>query len=432
MSAPTHEPAPSLAAVGPVGGDWPEADRPVRLLIVAGEASGDRHGESLVRHLRTLVPEGRLEVRAVGGPCLQRSGAHLLYNLVDHATMWIADVIKLFPIFWDIFLRTRRHFSVWRPDAVVCIDYPGFNLRVAKAAKRRGIPVCYYVSPQIWAWFPHRIHRIARAVDRMLVLFPFEKPLYEKIGVDVHYVGHPMSDYLRAEKDDPRVVAAIDENDDEWLVGLMPGSRTKEVRPLLPTMLEAAGELAHAVDHPIRFLVPVAKAKLADFVRQSVEEAAERSRRQGREPIRVTILDGGANEVMRYARFALVCSGTATLECLFHRLPIVVLYQVNRFIEWLARLFLTVENVSLVNILAGRLVVPEYVFDRPSIARIVELARPLVEEGQARRHILAELDEVRARVDQPGASERAAFAVLDFVRQERGRRRSRRTSGNAS
>jgi lipid-A-disaccharide synthase len=375
-----------------------------RIFVVAGEASGDSHGAALVRALRELEPTVRCE--SLGGPLLAEAGAPSSMDFVAHATMGLFPVLKKLPFFTRVLRETSERLAADPPDVLVPIDYPGFNLRLARKAKASGIPVCYYVSPQVWAWAPWRVKKIARSVDQMMCLFPFEKRFYEERGVPVTHVGHPIFDSLRAEKKIAGFRDEVGAGPTDPIVALLPGSREQEVATSLPVMLEAGKALlARASD--ARFLVPCANPKLREAIDALVAASG----------LPVTVLEGQAREIARRARLALVTSGTATLELLYHEVPMVVLYRAGQLqVDFVRRFLLHVKWASLVNILADRDVVPEFLGDAWTSDQVAETAIELLRDGRARKKMLARLHDLRREVDMVGASQRAARVVLALAK----------------
>jgi lipid-A-disaccharide synthase len=286
------------------------------------------------------------------------------------------------------------------PDVLVPVDYPGFNLRAARAARKRGVRVVYYISPQLWAWAPWRIRKIARAVDEMLVILPFERPLYTRAGVASRYVGHPLIEHL--ERETP-AREDTDKRRTPRRIGLLPGSRRAEVRGLLPSMLRAARRLVE--DHPdLTFVLP--------FHRDSLRPEIERVLDRNGAGLTVDVVAGRTHEVMRDLDLAMVASGTATLELTYYGVPMVVMYRVGHAASLFRRILLIPEDIALVNIVAGRRIVPEIVAPGDlSIEATARLAAWL-DDDEARREVQDRLRETRERLFVTGVSDRAAGFVL--------------------
>lgn len=366
-----------------------------RLYFVAGEASGDEHGASLLRALRDLAPG--FEFRGRGGPQMKQIAGDLFRNWIDDAAvvgLW--EVVKRYGYFREQFARTLDEIGAATPDAVVLIDYPGFNLRLARALRRRSprLKIIYYISPQVWAWNRGRIRQMARFLDLMLCIFPFEAELYNLSGLRTVFVGHPMIENLAKR----RTGEARNPN----LVGLFPGSRSREVKKILPVMLRAAEEIME--QRPgTRFEVAVASSALA----REIDGALARSPLRGR----VRLATDAAGTMQR-AGAGLVASGTATLESAYFRLPFVLVYKVSWPTYFAARLLMRVPFLGMPNVLAGREIVPEFLQHEARPKPIAESLLRLMNESETRQQMVSEFDAIIERLGETGASGKAAHAIL--------------------
>jgi lipid-A-disaccharide synthase len=385
-------------------------EKPLRIYVVAGEASGDSHGAELVRALRELDPN--VEVRGLGGPRLIEAGVPSRMDFVAESVMGIIPVVKKFPFFRRVLRETLDELVLDPPDVLVPIDYPGFNLRLARSARKSGIFVCYYVAPQRWAWAAWKTKKVRKAVDHLLCLFAFEKPFFERHGIPSTHVGHPIFDALRAERNRPGFRETIGVGPTDPIVALLPGSRAHEIEANLPTMVEAA-RAVHARASDARFLIPCANPNL----RSAIEGIVARWG-QG---LPVLVVDGQSREIARRARVAIVTSGTATLELLFHEVPMVVVYRANGFlVRMFRRHFMSVRHASLVNILAGdRDLVPEFLGDEWNAEELAASTVDLLRDGRARKRCLAKLETLKREVSARGASRLAAEVVLDAAARRR-------------
>lgn len=365
------------------------------VLIVSGEPSGDRAGGLLARELRRLEPTAR--ILAVGGPALRDAGAEIVQDIAELSAMGFAEVVGHLPRLWALRRRLTRLLEEERPAVVVLIDYPDFNLGVARLAKTRGIPVVYYISPQIWAWRRGRVAQIARVVDRMLVVFPFEKEIYERAGVPVEFVGHPLLDTLETPKED----LPGEHEGGGKTIGLLAGSRVQEVRRIFPVMVKTAARL-QARDTTLRVVASVAPS----VPREEYEEILRREESSG-----IELRTDAAPAIVRDSTVVLVTSGTATLEAALVGTPLVVLYRTSALTWSIGRRVVTLPRISLVNIVAERDLVPEFLQDEAEPGRIVEAVASLLEDDEARRRLRDELLGLRSRLGEPGASERAARSV---------------------
>ena len=367
----------------------------MKLFVCAGETSGDQHAAALVRELRPLEPG--LAVTAVGGPALAAEGAALLTDLTAIAPIGVVEVLKDLGTYRQAFLKARDWCARERPDAAVLLDFPDFNLRLASRLKALGLPVVYYISPQVWAWRPGRVRQIARVVDRMLVLFDFEEGIYRKAGVDVRWVGHPLADQIPDPGMAPR---------EAGLVGLLPGSRPKEVASLLPVLAGAALRIAAARPGSRFVVAPTPSISLG-----LVEDILARS------GLRAEVRPGGARDLMRSAELLLIASGTATLEAALCRAPMVVVYKVSPVTALIGRALIRMKEFALPNILSGGGTVPECIQARAIPAVVAGEALALLGDPARLATMRAQLGGVRAHLGPPGASRRTAEAVLGIARK---------------
>ena len=365
----------------------------MKLAVVAGEASGDLHASEVIHELRKLDPS--LEAFGIGGDLLAAEGVRLLHHAREMGIVGLFNVLRHLPMFRRIFRELIEAIEREKPDAVFLVDYPEFNMRVAKRCKELGIRVVYYISPQLWAWRQGRVRSIARYVDRMLVIFPFEEEFYRKHGVPVTYVGHPLIEQLEHVHKPPR-------QSDVLKIALLPGSRRMEVRSLLPAMLDSIRVLRRErpVDAYIIQAPTIARSKLESIVAASGVE--------------VTILDHDGGEGVAAADVTLSSSGTATLESAILGTPVVVMYRLSRATYQLGKWLVRVPHFSLVNIIAGKEVVPELIQDEVNGERIAAEVRRLIEPATYAR-VTGELAGIRGQLGTPGASSRAAAEIHKMV-----------------
>jgi lipid-A-disaccharide synthase len=374
----------------------------MRIMIVAGEASGELHGAGVVRALKGRHPA--CEVFGVGGNRMRAAGCELVYPIERFAFMGLVEVVRHLPFIRSALRRLERLFQERRPDVLILIDYPDFNLRLARIARRYGIPVLYYISPQVWAWRPGRIHTIVRLVDRMAVVFPFEVDLYEKAGGAVEFVGHPLLEGLETRYDKPDFCRQAGLDPARPIVGLLPGSRWQEVSRLLPAMA--------ATIERMRISMPGV---------QGVIGLAPTIRREALTPLldghpALPVVEGLTCDVMRHADLLLVASGTATLESACFGTPLFVLYRMARLSWWIARRMVTIPDIGLVNVVAGRRIVPEFLQDRVDPRILAPEALALLSDPERLARMRADLRTVRSRLGTPGASERVAEMAERLMR----------------
>jgi len=383
----------------------------MKLYLIAGEASGDARGAEVMKSLAVLAAaQGRsLEFFGAGGPQM-RAIAPAIEDWSGEAVVGLWDVLKKYGYFRRQFNAMLREIAALKPDAVLFIDYPGFNLRMAKALRKRGsLPrLLYYISPQVWAWNRGRIPQMARTLDLMLCIFPFEKALYEKSGLPTVFVGHPLLDTLAAKRN-PAAFPREPGGKAPALVGLFPGSRSKEVTKIFPVMAAAARELRLRHLWPeLRFEAAAASEMLGEAMRKIAEEAG----------VQITVRVGGSHELMQRATVGMVASGTATVESAFFEMPFVLLYKVAPLTWAVGKRLVRVPFLGMVNILAGREIVPEFLQEAAepnAVAKEVAafLADPARREAQA-----GELRQVIAGLGQGGASVRAAEAIWEALTRE--------------
>ncbi|NIA15390.1 MAG: lipid-A-disaccharide synthase [Nitrospiraceae bacterium] len=366
-----------------------------RIFFSAGESSGDIHGANLIRALRAADPA--IICEGLGGRHMAEAGMLLHHDLAAKAIMGFSEVIQSLRPIRQLFLETIACLEETRPDCLVVIDYPGFNIRLAKKAKALGIPVVYYISPQVWAWKKDRIHTIADAIQKMLVILPFEEKLYHDIGVPCAYVGHPLFDHIAS-------FQPTGEFEGSHVIGLLPGSRKQEIERLMPIMVEVARSI-HKAYPDARFVTPC------------VDERRGRQVRAALEGFPVETVIGKAYEVLHAARFCLVASGTATLETALFGVPMAILYKTTAFNYVIARWLVRIKQIGLANILAGRPIVPEFIQQEACVERVLPAALELIGDTPRRDEMLRDLNEVRERLGGPGASARAAAEVLDVIRE---------------
>ena len=376
------------------------------IMLSAGEASGDLHGATMCRALRALDPGVRLI--GMGGPRMAAAGVEVLVDPTAHAAVGTSEALGRVPGLYRAYTILVGRLRKVRPQALVLIDFPEFNLRLAKQARRAGVPVIYFIPPQLWAWRRGRIRQMARRVTRVLAAFPFERSLYEDAGVSVEFVGHPLLDVVPLDLDRSKARERLSVSDRQPMVGLLPGSRRDEVARLLPPMLEAAAFLARA-DGRRCFVLGLAptvdRSAVALLMTRAVEAGGPR----------VEIVQGLTHEVMAGADVLLIASGTATLEAALLGAPMVVCYRVSKLTEVMARLLAKVQWISLPNIVAGRGAVPEILQRQVTGTRLAGEAERLLKDPAAATAQRAAFKEVRSRLGQPGVGARAARAVLKVV-----------------
>lgn len=372
------------------------------IMIVAGEASGDLHGASLVQEM--LKTDPALNFYGIGGSKLEKMGVKLFANTSTMAVMGLTEVVSKLGSILKIMGMMKKSLDEYRPDLVILIDYPDFNLRLAKAAKKKGIKVFYYISPQVWAWRKNRINQIKKFVDKMAVILPFEVDTYATKGFTVNYVGHPLLDLVkpRYSKQDSRKKISIDEN--KTTIALLPGSRLSEVTKLLPEMLRAAEILAQKIPD-VQFVLP-----LADTLEEkNISDISKSS------PVKIKVIAGLTYDVISSADLAIVASGTATLETALLGVPMIIVYKVSPLSYLVGRLIINVKNIGLVNIIANKTIVPELIQKDANGEPIATAALAILTNEGRKLEIIRELAAIRAKLGSPGAARRAAQLALDML-----------------
>jgi lipid-A-disaccharide synthase len=373
-----------------------------RILIVTGEASGDLHGANLAVALRLMRPDAQLV--GVGGPKMKAAGVELIPGIERLDVMGMVGWAQLRAA-WRNYVILKRLLHESRFDAAVFIDHPGLNLHLATMAKRAGQRVVYYIAPQIWAWRPGRIRRIKRAVDRMLVILPFEAALYRKAGVPCEFVGHPLLDAVAPSYDRAQLRKRFGLDPDAPVIGLLPGSRASEVRDLFPLMLGAAERLS-SLHAGAQFVVAQASS-----IKEGLLEALSAGG-----GTKIHVFRDQTSEVMAASDLLLVASGTATLQAAVIGTPMVIAYRVSWLTYWLGRLLVRVNWIGLVNIVAGRGIVTELIQHEATAERLSEEGHRLLRDEAALSGMRAAFRAVRDSLGSPGASRRAAEAVLKECR----------------
>ena len=364
------------------------------IYFVAGEVSADNHGAALMRALRVLDPE--LKFIGRGGPQMEQVAVGDFKNWIgDAAVLGLWEVLRKYGYFREQFSQTLNEIRESKPDAVVLIDYPGFNLRLARALRRQSHnqKTIYYISPQVWAWNRGRIKKMARFIDLVLCIFPFEVDLYAASGLRAVFVGHPMIERLSTQK--------IGNQRDPSLIGLFPGSRSREVRKIFPVLMEAARQLLQ-LNPTLRFQVAAVSEELA---REMNEQLVDRHA--------IEINVGQTAIIMQHAFVGMVASGSATLEAAYFRMPFVLTYKVAWPTYVAARLVVNVDFLGMPNLLAGKEVVPEFIQHEAKPDAIVQAVRLLMEQSPARDRMISDFDAIIGKLGGAGASERAAHAILD-------------------
>lgn len=369
-----------------------------KIMISAGEASGDLHAGSVTRAIKALDPAA--QVFGMGGEALRRAGGEVLFDIKDHSVMGFVEVLVKLPAIYKLKQAFGRVMDERRPDCLLVIDYPGFNMRLAAMAKKRGIPVVSFIAPSAWAWRRSRAKGVVKVVDKIASIFPFEYDLYKEYGADIEFVGHPLVDIVKPHLPRAEAEAKAGKRPGRKLVLLMPGSRAMEIERLLPVILAAAKILQSRMPE-VDFALPRAVTIPREVLEQQIKAAG----------VPVTITEGDNYDVMSVADLALATSGTVTLEAALCGLGCVIMYKTSPVSYAIAKRVVDISFIGLPNIVAGRSVLPELIQGECTPEKAAAAAEELLEPGRFAR-LQQDLQEVKEKLGAPGAVKRVAELVL--------------------
>jgi len=357
---------------------------------VVGDPSADLHCANVIRELRQLTP--KIRHVGLGGQNMEKEGFVLLHDLCTNAVMGFVEVVKHLGDIKQLMKNTIDWIKEYKPIGVVLVDYPGFNLHIAPMIKELNIPIIYYISPQVWAWKKNRVKKIAQWVKKVLVIFPFEVPIYEKEGVECVYVGHPLIDKI------PTMRTELDYTP-PYTIGLLPGSRPQEIKRNFPVMLETAKQFLSTYPHT-KFLVPAFNRNCAELIRNI----------SGDFPIE--IYEGGIEQVLQKSHAGIVSSGTATLESALYGMPFVLIYRTHPLTYYIARCLVKIEYIGIVNIFMGREVVPELIQNSATPLNIYSQLVSLIQNSTLRGNMIYDFKQLREKLGSPGAGKQTAIEIL--------------------
>jgi lipid-A-disaccharide synthase len=375
-----------------------------KILLVAGEVSGDLHGSHLVEAIQRIEPE--VQFLGVGGEGLERRGMKLLYPAHSLSVVGITEVFVKLRTILKALRGLKRSLEREKPDLVILIDFPEFNLRLAKIAHRRGIPILYYISPQVWAWRPKRIRLIAQLVRKMVVLFPFEVPLYEAAGVDVEWVGHPLLDIVKPTLPKEKAYQQFGLNPKQRTIGLLPGSRSHEVERLLPPLLASAHLLQKEIPD-LQFVIPLAPGLPKTILSSRMKNIS----------VPVKVVEGFTYDVMNLSDLLITASGTATLEGAILGKPMIIIYKVSFPSYWIGRALIRVDHIGLVNLVAEKEIAPELIQKDVHPQRIADEALRILRDPILSQKMSESMGEVCQKLGKPGAAQRAARIVTSLLHE---------------
>jgi len=373
-----------------------------RVMIVAGEASGDLHGSNLVKAIHCIDPQIRFY--GIGGEKLRSAGVEIVSDLSEMAVVGLTEVLSKLGFILGVRRKLKKILQEKHTDLLILIDYPDFNLSLAKEARKNGVKVFYYISPQVWAWRKGRIYKIAKLVDRMAVILPFEAAIYEGVKLDVSFVGHPLLDAIKKKYTCEEALKKFDLREGTTTVGILPGSRDSEVKRLLPAMLKAAEILEDRLPS-VQFVLPLAGTLDHDFVAGIVDQSSAN----------VKIIKDNVYDVIGLSDIAMVASGTATLETAFLGIPMIIVYKISTLSYLIGRAIINVDNIGLVNIIAGKTVVPELVQRDANPERMADEVYDILTSGARMNEMKRDLIDVSKKLGGPGASKRAAELVCEMI-----------------
>ncbi len=382
---------------------------PKRIMIIAGESSGDFHSASLILALKKINPE--IEISGIGGQRMRAAGADIYFDISELSIIGFTDVLKNLRKIKKAFNALLEKIDATSPDAVVLVDYPGFNLKLAQELKKRKIPVIYYISPQIWAWWRGRIKTIRRFVDKMIVVFKFEEALYKDYGIDVSFVGHPLLDNAQPTLSRQDFLNRLGLSLQKRTIGIAPGSRKMEIERILPILLESAKLIKDKLPQ-VQFVLLKAPGLAREIFESKIRKYA--CLPAGRN-LPIALCENQTYDFLKCCDFVLVSSGTATLETAIMQKPMIIVYKVS-FLNWLiAKPLIRLPFIGLVNVVAGKEVVPEFIQYKARPRLIAEKTIEILTSQAALTNVKAELEKVRKSLGSSGASQKAAQIILNTL-----------------
>jgi len=373
-----------------------------KILIIAGEASGDLQAANLIKSLKKINPH--VEVFGIGGKNMKDAGTKILYDITELAIVGFMEVVKYLGLFRKIFNRLLKLLETKRPDAVILVDYPGFNLRLAKYAKEKNIPVIYYISPQVWAWGKKRVEEIKKYVDKMIVIFGFEENLYKQAGIKVNFVGHPFLDIVKSKWKKEETIKHLHLKHHSARIALLPGSRKKEIERHLPIMLKSCKLIKTKLPN-VEFILSRRK-ELDHSIYNKIIASSE---------IKPHSLEDRPYEIMEISDLVIISSGSATLEAAILQKPMVIIYKTSIMTWLLAKNMIKIPDIGLVNIVAGKRIMPELIQFEATPVNITKESLNILNNKKTQHAIKDELIKIKEKLGEKGAAERAARIILNFM-----------------
>lgn len=379
---------------------------PSKILIVTGESSGDIHGAELSRSLISYKPE--LQIYGVGGSEMKEAGVHILQDNKDMAVVGVLEVFGKIQLLYKIYKKIEGEIASGRYSALILIDYPTFNMILACIASKHGLPVFYYIAPQIWVWGKSRIKLLLRIVNKMFVILPFEKKLYEKAGMDVEFVGHPFLDEVKTTMTKERAYQKFGLDKNQKIIGILPGSRKQEITMLLPVMLDSARIIKQEFPE-IQFVLPLAKTVEEDEVENLIRKSG----------LEIIIIKGFPYDAMSISDLLIAASGSVTLEAAILKKPMIIIYKLNCITYLLARMVTHISIIGLVNIVAGKDVVPELHQDKASSENVASWVLKALKDKKYYNQVKEELAKIEPLLGKKGASQNTAQSIIGYLNERK-------------
>ncbi len=372
-----------------------------KIMIIAGEASGDLHGSGLVKELKAKNSD--LHIFGVGGNKMQQQGMELIYHVNEMSVLGFWDVLKHFRFFKTVYKNLVKKLDHEKPAVLVLIDYPGLNLKLAKAAHQRGIKVAYYIAPQVWAWGAKRIKKMSQTVNKMAVIIPFEEKMYRDAGIDATFVGHPLLEILQIKSNKKEFFAKYGLNPKYKTIGLLPGSRPLEVKRLLPAMMRTVRQFKRKYLE-IQVLIGKADSVDPEIYNQLIPEKRD-----------VQLLENYTYEIMKHSDLLIVASGTATLESALFETPLIIVYKVDPVSYFIGKQLVKIDSIGLVNVIAEKKITPEFIQQQFRAENLIPEMENLLFNENRQSKTINDLRKIKQKLGEVGASEKAATMILGMM-----------------
>ena len=373
------------------------------LLIITGEDSGDLYGGNLAREIKKLSPD--INISGVGGKQMRSAGVDIFCDVSDISVVGFWEVIEKLGLIRRLYKQIIEKFDSGNVKGVVLIDYPGFNLKIAKAAKERGIPVFYYISPQVWAWRKRRVKTIKKYVDKMMVILPFEKEFYQREGVDVEFVGHPLLEVIDVSFNKKEICQDLGVDDKKLIIGILPGSRKKEIAYMLPEILKASSLIKEKYPS-VQFLLPLSQSIEEDYLKNFITSDYSY----------IKIVKGKNYDVMKVSDLLITKSGTSTLEAAIIGTPMIIVYKTSITSYYLAKALVNVTYAGLPNLLAGKEAAPELLQHKMNAKNIAEKTIYFLEKKDGLEQMREEFKNIKYSLGEQGASKRTASIIINHLK----------------